>query len=137
LLVVYEVERLHMAGETALAKRLARIGQNLVQFRVNARRYDIPRLLANRPEPFRSVFSISRVARGGGKEGANAYRALNMRREYFVERSLRVVLWLSQEELVALSRHAPDFWAFRHRVVELPESAEDTGRINPREGMPG
>jgi hypothetical protein len=119
LLAVYQSETVRAAAENALQERLGGIGQKLVQFKVGEKRYDIPRLLSRRPELACSVFSVTRLSRGGGREGANAYRALNMRREYFVDHGIRVVVWLSQSEVVDLSRHAPDFWAFRHRVVEF------------------
>lgn len=45
---------------------------------------------------------------------------LNLQREVVVEQQLKLVLWLTAEELTRLSRHAPDFWAFRHRVIEFP-----------------
>ena len=86
--------------------------------------FDIPLLLSQRPERDRSVFSVTGLARGGGKAGANAYRALNIRREYFVDYAIRVVIWLARDEAMALSRHAPDFWAFRRRVVDAIEALQ-------------
>jgi tetratricopeptide (TPR) repeat protein len=65
------------------------------------------------------VFFITGLKWGGGKGGFNAYRALNMRREFFVDNEMRIVLWLTKKEASNLPRHAPDFWAFRHRVVEF------------------
>ena len=48
------------------------------------------------------------------------YDGLNLHREKIVEQQLKVVLWLTTEELIILSKRAPDFWAFRHRVFEFP-----------------
>ena len=124
LLVFYDSESVREMVELALEKRLAEIGQELVQFDVDEERFDIPLLLSQRPERDRSVYSITGLSRGGGKGGANAYRALNMRREYFVDYSMRVITWLAGDESIELSRHAPDFWAFRHRVVEFHDSVD-------------
>jgi hypothetical protein len=124
LLVFYEFETVRVRAERALEKRLVENGQPLVVFDVDANHFDIPLLLSQRPERDRSVFSVSGLSRGGGKDSANAYRALNMRREYFVDYAIRVVIWLDPHEAMALSRHAPDFWAFRHRVVEFNDTAE-------------
>jgi tetratricopeptide (TPR) repeat protein len=44
-----------------------------------------------------------------------------MHREYFVEANIRAIFWLSKYEAKQCSRFAPDFWAFRHKVVEFPE----------------
>ena len=124
LLVFYDSESVREMVELALEKRLAEIGQELVQFDVDEERFDIHLLLSQRPERDRSVYSITGLSRGGGKGGANAYRALNMRREYFVDYSMRVITWLAGDESIELSRHAPDFWAFRHRVVEFHDSVD-------------
>ncbi len=124
LLAFYESEALRERAEHALEKRLAQIGQALVPFPADEKHFDIPRLLSERPDRDRSVYSVTGLSQGGGKEGANAYRALNIRREYFVDYAIRVMLWLKGAEAMALSRHAPDFWAFRHRVVEFQDSAE-------------
>jgi len=124
LLVFYDSESVREMVELALKKRLAEIEQELVQFGVDEEHFDIPLLLSQRPERDRSVYSVTGLARGGGKGGANAYRALNMRREYFVDYSMRVITWLAGDESIELSRNAPDFWAFRHRVVEFHDSVD-------------
>jgi len=144
LLVFYEFESVRARAERALEKRLTENGQSLVPFDVDASHFDIPLLLSQRPERDRSVFSVSGLSCGGGKESANAYRALNMRREYFVDYAIRVVIRLDRDEAMALSRHAPDFWAFRHRVVEFNDTAEpelpemSAGAWGePAQGLPG
>ena len=124
LLVFYESELVRDKAERALEKRLAENGHALVPFCVDESHFDIPLLLSQHPQRDRSVFSVTGLSVGGGKEGANAYRALNIRREYFVDYAIRVIIWLDRDEAMALSRHAPDFWAFRHRVVELNDAAE-------------
>jgi tetratricopeptide (TPR) repeat protein len=124
LLVFYQLESVRQRAEQALEKRLVENGQLLVPFCVDASRFDIPLLLSQHPGRERLVFSVTGLARGGGEEGANAYRALNIRREYFVDYAIRVVIWLNDDEAMALSRHAPDFWAFRHRVVEFYDTPD-------------
>jgi Flp pilus assembly protein TadD len=119
LLIFYDSETIRDKANFALEKRLAEIGQQVVQIKVDERNFDIPLLLSQRPDRDQSVYSVSGISSGGGKAGANAYRALNMRREYFVDYAIRVILWLVGDEAIELSRHAPDFWAFRHRVVEF------------------
>ena len=60
-----------------------------------------------------------------------AYRALNMQRELFVENRVKAVLWLTTAEAANLARHAPDFWAFRHRVVEFVSQRSPAGTRLP------
>jgi len=60
-----------------------------------------------------------------------AYAGLNIYRELIVERRLKIIFWLTQEEMVLLAQQAPDFWAFRHRVIEFP-----TGRSAQKNNLP-
>jgi tetratricopeptide (TPR) repeat protein len=50
------------------------------------------------------------------------YDELNMDRELIVDRRLKLIIWLTTEEIALLSHRSPDFWAFRHRVIEFPAS---------------
>jgi len=119
LLVFYESEYTRADAELALEKRLAEIGQAVVRFAVNEKQFDVPLLLSKRSDRDRSTYSITGLSWGGGKKSANAYRALNIRREYFVDYSIRAIFWLTRNEAIELSHYAPDFWVFRHRVVEF------------------
>jgi tetratricopeptide (TPR) repeat protein len=124
LLVLYGSRYLRNTVELALENRLAKIRQQLVQFTVDERHFDVPLLLSQRPDRDFSVYSVTGLFQGGGKDSANAYRALNMRREYFVDYAIRVIIWLTKGETIELSHQAPDFWAFRHRVVEFYDSSD-------------
>ena len=57
--------------------------------------------------------------KGLGKQ-EKIYQELNLHREKIIENHLKLVFWLLPKELTTLSHRAPDFWAFRHRVVEFP-----------------
>nr|QNO47081.1 photosystem I assembly protein Ycf3 [Methanosarcinales archaeon ANME-2c ERB4] len=46
---------------------------------------------------------------------------LNFKREELVEDRVKVIFWVTEEELSRISREAPDFFAFRNRVVEFME----------------
>ncbi len=123
LLAFYGTKELRDTAELMLEERLAIMGQRVVQFKVDEKHYDIPLLLSKRPNRDRTVYFVTGLFQGGGKDSANAYRALNMRREHFVDYAIRVIIWLEKGEEIELSRHAPDFWAFRHRVVEFYDSS--------------
>ena len=66
-------------------------------------------------EPQAAVFFVHGM--GGQKQ---AYKGLNVFRELIVEQQLKAIFWLTRDELNLLARHAPDFWAFRHRVIDFP-----------------
>lgn len=59
------------------------------------------------------------------------YTGLNMYRELIVEQSVKIIFWMTLEEMILLSRFAPDFWSFRHRVIEFP-----TGRSSKKNRLP-
>lgn len=46
---------------------------------------------------------------------------LNFKREELVEHHVKAVFWVREAELARISLEAPDFFAFRNRVVEFME----------------
>ena len=56
--------------------------------------------------------------------GQDGLTALNYQREVFVEHPLLAVFWVREPELNSIAVSAPDFWAFRNRVVEFPETID-------------
>ncbi|MGD0611052.1 MAG: tetratricopeptide repeat protein [Anaerolineales bacterium] len=127
LIAVYESEFVLQAAQAALSERLSSLGQRVYPFRVTREQFDIALLLSQHPAREASVFFVTGLKWGGGKGGDEAYRALNLHREYFVENQIRAVLWLTQSEAIDLPKHAPDFWAFRHRVVEFNDAPAGAG----------
>ena len=121
LLAVYSSMYVMGDAAAALQARLREGGQQVVWVRVNGEAdADIPLRLTEHPQRNGAVFFVSGLQWGG----KTALRALNIRREYFVDQRLRAVFWLTESEAVAIAREAPDFWAFRHRVVEFVEPPE-------------
>ncbi|PID85033.1 MAG: hypothetical protein CSB13_10150, partial [Chloroflexi bacterium] len=116
-LAVYRSEFVREEVEAALRRRLQDLAQDTDRVFINEQNHDLPLYLRERADRAKTVFFVSGIRFGGGDDGQNAYRALNIRREYFVDYKLRLVLWLTEEEERLLPRYAPDFWAFRHLVV--------------------
>lgn len=124
LLAPYASEFVRQEVEDRLEKCLQALDQRLVRLDVSPVQFDIPQLLSRHLDRKAAVFSISHLSMGGGKADANAYKALNIRRELLVDYRIRALFWLTGTEARQLSRHAPDFWAFRHRVVEFNRPAD-------------
>jgi hypothetical protein len=111
-------------GSAGQAKARARLKQE-----VEALGRRVQALEAGRGNPIRaalvhprreqSVFFLAGIGRIGEAERREVYRALNFHRELLVEQRIILVLWLAAAEAAELPRLAPDFWAFRHRVVEF------------------
>ncbi len=133
LIAVYESEFVRDEAQAFLARRLAEIGQRIATLQISEKDFDVPLLLARHPERDRAVFYVSGLRWGGGKGKFEAYRALNLHREHLVEAQVRAVFWLTRTEAGDLPRRAPDFWAFRHRVIEFNDAAPDRAPAAPSE----
>ncbi len=114
-----EITRKQVA--TRLAREFQDSGQSVLYYRVDRQHYDIPLELKEHALHGKAIFFISNLRCGGGRGYSNAYRALNMHREYLVEGGIKAIFWLTELESRQIARFAPDFWAFRHLVTAFPE----------------
>src|SRR5512143_888711 len=122
LLVVYSSEYVRSDVEAALENSLIDLGQKVVRLRFKDQRSEsVVSFLREFKDPANAVFMVPGL-HWAESEQADAYSMLNLQREFFVERQIRSVFWLTQNEIVNLARSAPDFWAYRHRVIEFSES---------------
>jgi tetratricopeptide (TPR) repeat protein len=119
IVAVYRSEYVKYAIQTLLAKPLGKSGQAVLHYSVDKLHYDIPLELLNHPDHKQAVYFVSGLRWGGGRGYSKAYRALNMHREYLIEGNIRAIFWLTKNEVRQLTRFAPDFWAFRHKVVDF------------------
>jgi tetratricopeptide (TPR) repeat protein len=124
LLAVYASELVCTEAQLMLEKKLAELGQSVSRLTVNAERSDIPMFLSKYPERYKTIFFITGLKLETKQGGYHAYRALNIRRELLVDYRIRVVFWVTEQEAADLPVHAPDFWAFRHRVIEFLDIPE-------------
>jgi hypothetical protein len=121
ILAIYRSVQIKNLVQVSFNKYLKKSRQVILQYVVDKHHYDIPLELLEHPLRKQAVFFVSGLRWGGGRGYSNAYRALNMHREYLVEGNVKAVFWLTENEAKQLARHAPDFWAFRHKVVEFLE----------------
>jgi tetratricopeptide (TPR) repeat protein len=122
LLLVYSSEYVRSDVEAALGNYLFDLGQKSVHLRIKDRdTADVIEFLQEFKDPANAVFFIDGF-RWGITDQASVYSNLNLQREFFVERQIRTIFWLTPNEIVDLAHAAPDFWAYRHRVIEFVES---------------
>jgi tetratricopeptide (TPR) repeat protein len=119
LLAIYKTESVRIKAEKALEQELNEISQSVKRVQIDNTQPDVIQIPLQTIDPDRVVFSINGISNGGGQDGKDAYRALNMYREVFVEHRFRTIFWLTETEARDLPQFAPDFWAFRHRVFEF------------------
>jgi hypothetical protein len=106
-------------AQLALEKELAQSGQKVTGINPTDRSPDVIKAMCSMPNRGQVVFFVSGIGSANESLSRKAYSALNMHRELLVEHQIRVVFWLTKSEAASLPHYAPDFWAFRHRVVEF------------------
>lgn len=122
LLVVYRSEYVRAEAQAALENRLFDLGQRSAHLGLKNREItDIHAFLKEFEQPANAVFFVDGFRRGKGAEGG-LYSILNLQREFFAEEHIRTVFWLTQNEMMDLAHAAPDFWAYRDRVIDFVES---------------
>ena len=73
---------------------------------------------------FRILTAQSSLLMGyaGSKEGSSIATTINLQKEFFIDGQFRAIFWLTQNEIMDLAHHAPDFWVHRNCAIEFSES---------------
>jgi tetratricopeptide (TPR) repeat protein len=124
LLVAYSSEYVRMDVETALENYLIDLGHKTAALKIKGESAnEIVELLNGIDDPAATVFFIEGLRWGNGK-GSNIYTTLNLQKELITEKQMRVVVWLTQNEIIDLAHMAPGFWSQRHCALEFAESPD-------------
>jgi len=113
-----------------LKKEIEAIGKKVRSIEVNKENLNVIQSILGSSEHEKTVFFITAIGRNDDPERRAIYRALNFQREMLVENRIILVLWLASAEAAELPHLAPDFWAFRHRVVEFAPDRGATKRTS-------
>lgn len=129
LLAIHTTPGGQLIAQQFLEKKLLKTNQKVKRITPENDNPDVINTVYSTPNHEKTVFFISGLERANqlSPEG-NVYRALNIHREHLVEQKICAVFWLTEIEAANLPRLAPDFWAFRHRVIEF---APKRGPRNP------
>lgn len=120
LLAVQSSRAGQIVAEAALEKKLKRLSQKVVHINLSKNQLDISILAAVSSSPQNIIYFFSHLNhRNRENSERKIYRSLNLYRETFIENNIRAIFWLNKNEAADLPRYAPDFWVFRHRVVEF------------------
>ena len=123
LLAIYSSEYVRSDADVALENRLHKLGQSTYHIKIkNEDNADVTLLISELANTSNVVFFVEGLRWGAGRQDCCAYRTLNKSREFFIENRVRVVFWLTENEAINLAHHAPDYWSFRHRVIEFVDS---------------
>ena len=77
---------------------------------------DLPSFFSSRSAE-KTVFFVHSMEKGFPE----ALRYLNFKREEIIDHRVKAVFWVTDKELTRIGNEAPDFFAFRNRVVEFIE----------------
>ena len=119
LFAVHNSKTGRIDAQRSLERVIVRKGKRIAHISVENANPDVIRVISEIPNSEDMVFFVSGIKNADQVSDGRVYRALNIRRELLVERGIRVVFWLNESEAADLPRLAPDFWSFRHRVVEF------------------
>ncbi|MEW6405733.1 MAG: hypothetical protein AB1649_28410, partial [Chloroflexota bacterium] len=111
-----------------LQAMLEKSGCIVVQLKSSSEQPSIAHQIPDQIQHDKAVYFIRNLDYEDGGE-RRTYRALNMYRELFIERRIKSVFWLTPREFASLPFLAPDFWAFRHRLIEFGKSRPGPLRI--------
>ncbi len=125
LLAIYGSEYVYSDAATSLENQLRSGGRHVeyIHGRDGAT-LDIVQTIGTAENLENTIFFVDGLRWAARGDSWGAYRSLNQSREFFVSNRIRIVFWLTEDEASSLARFAPDYWAFRHRVVEFIESPE-------------
>ena len=91
--------------------------QGLEALSVDAGEYkDLPSFFSSRSAE-RTVFFVHNLEKGFPE----VLSYLNFKREEIIDHRVKAVFWVTDKELTRIGNEAPDFFAFRNRVVEFVE----------------
>ncbi len=125
LLAIYGSEYVYSDAATSLENQLRGAGRQVEHIHGrDGAALDIVQSIGATEDLDNTIFFVDGLRWASRGDSWGAYRSLNQSREFFVAHRIRIVFWLTEDEASSLARYAPDYWAFRHRVVEFIESPE-------------
>lgn len=119
LLAIHNSQTGRIDAQRSLEREIIKNKKQVVHINLESTKPDVIRTMSETPNSMDIVFFVSGIENADQESDGKVYRALNIRRELLVEKHICAVFWLSESEAANLPRLAPDFWAFRHRVVEF------------------
>jgi tetratricopeptide (TPR) repeat protein len=125
LLAIYSSDYVRADADIALENRLHDLGQSAYHIKVkNQEGADVSLQISELANLNNVVFFVEGLRWGSCGDNCYSYETLNNHREFFIENQIRVVFWLTEKEAIDLAHFAPDYWCFRHRVIEFVDSPQ-------------
>ncbi len=106
-------------AQRLLQSQLEKIGGQVMYLQVEQDAPDVILQISRAASSEKTVYFVTGVESANQASNGTVYRALNLHRELIIESDARVVFWLTEKDAAEIPRRAPDFWAFRHCVVQF------------------
>lgn len=119
LLAVHNSILSQVKAQHALELEIIKSNKKVERVKADSKSPDVISTICHTSNRQEIVFFVSELGNVEDPLVLEIFHALNMHRELLVEQQIRVVFWLTKLEAANLPHYAPDFWAFRHRVVEF------------------
>ncbi len=125
LFAIYLSEFLRNDAEKRLRYHLKEHGLDVIDVDAGMNK-DLPSFLSLKNSS-NAVFLVHNIEKGFPE----SLNFLNFKREELVDNRIKSVFWVTEEELIRISIEAPDFFAFRNRVVEFMEIPSQMPELRP------
>jgi tetratricopeptide (TPR) repeat protein len=127
LFALYRSEFLRSDVEKRLRHNLKKHNLDVIDVDANINKNkDLPSFFSSMNSK-NSVFFVHSIKKGFSE----SLDFLNFKREELVDDHIKAVFWVTEEELARISIEAPDFFAFRNRVVEFMEIPSSAPELRP------
>ncbi len=122
MFAVYSSEYVRADAQDQLENEIIDLGRDVERIHITDAKKDGLFHALMQYDSFDDLVFFVEGLRWGQAEEASLYASLNENRELFREYGLRIVFWLTGNEITDLAHTAPDFWALRHCMVDFTES---------------
>jgi len=131
LFAIYGSEAVYADASSALERKLNSSGQKVVHIQQNKDNFQkFVSLVSDVPDLEDTVLYYSCLGDDVLKDKASLESALSFYGEFLRENRIKIVFWLTGKEIFQMTATAPDYWAFRHRLVEFEDES-----LLPADGM--
>ena len=123
-LAVYGSVRVRDEAQAELENTLTKLGQRSVLVEFNGSNEITPASFSkNFGDCEHTVFFVDEFGKTGNRQ-KNPYAVLNAYKDFFMEKSVRIIFWLTRDEAVNFAHFAPELWAQRHSLTDLAEAGQ-------------
>jgi len=121
LFAIYNSYSIRSIAQNTLENRILESGKTVIHYQSNEEdNLSLVEFVSKLSDNENNILFIDPITNNNHAiSSENLCKILSSSRDQLIDRLMRVVFWLSENEAFYLARNAPDFWASRHRVVDF------------------